>query len=155
MTRHYLTLGLAAAVTSLGLVLPLPLLTGCGRRSEPTQAGPAPTVHDIAAKVSPTDSTPPSQGTFVDADQPPVVLHSFAPSYPSEAIAKKIEATILVRALVGIDGKVKSVSVTSSVQPLLEQPAMDAVRKWEFKPGTKAGKPVEVWVTIPVRFALK
>jgi outer membrane biosynthesis protein TonB len=32
---------------------------------------------------------------------------------------------------------------------------MEAVRQWKFKPASTAGKPLAVWVAIPVKFTLR
>jgi TonB family protein len=49
------------------------------------------------------------------------------------------------------------VNVTKSLdtQYGLDQAAMDAARRWTFKPGTKGGKAVPVQVDLMMRFTLK
>ena len=47
---------------------------------------------------------------------------------------------------VGTDGSVLDVVVVQrSGSPLLDQTAVDTVRKWRFKPATVDGKPVAEW----------
>jgi protein TonB len=38
--------------------------------------------------------------------------------------------------------------------PLLDGAALDAVSRWRFTPALNNGRPVRVWVAIPVRFSL-
>jgi TonB family protein len=41
------------------------------------------------------------------------------------------------------------------VDPSLDEAALASARQATFKPATKDGKPVAVWVQLPMRFALK
>lgn len=53
------------------------------------------------------------------------------------------------------DGLVGTAKVlTSSGFPLLDESALDAVRRWRFIPGTRGGDPVATTVLMPVRFKL-
>ena len=38
--------------------------------------------------------------------------------------------------------------------PMLTDAALDAVRRWRFRPGATGGKPVKVWLAVPVTFSL-
>jgi len=76
------------------------------------------------------------------------------PEYPAEARDAKAEGLVQTQALVGEDGLVKDVRILSTPSPLLAPAAANAVRKWVFKPAMAHGKPVAVWVTVPVRFSL-
>jgi len=54
--------------------------------------------------------------------------------------------------LVGIDGRVRDARVERSVA-LLDSAALAAARQWVFRPGlTEEGRPIPVWVAIPMRF---
>jgi periplasmic protein TonB len=37
---------------------------------------------------------------------------------------------------------------------VLDQAALDAVRRWRFSPATRGGKPVEWTARLPIRFRL-
>ena len=53
---------------------------------------------------------------------------------------------------VGEDGLVKKASVISEVCPECDKAALDAVRKFVFKPARDAdGRPVEAKIAIPIR----
>ncbi|MGH7729734.1 MAG: energy transducer TonB [Candidatus Eiseniibacteriota bacterium] len=83
----------------------------------------------------------------------PEPLRRIAPSYPEEARERNVTGVVQVRALVRTDGAIERARVSRSV-PLLDQAALDAVRQWRFKPAICGGRPVAVWVTIPVRFSI-
>ena len=85
----------------------------------------------------------------------PVVLSRVAPVYPDDALKSGVEGIVVVEALIGIDGKVSETKITQRSNPVFQQAAEDAVRKWLFKPAlTGDGKPQAIWMQIPIRFAL-
>lgn len=96
---------------------------------------------------------------IVDAEtaaRPPVLVDRALPEYPVEARVKRIEGQVLLRAIVGRDGKVEpSVEVLRSV-PELDEAAIAALRQWRFTPGQdRDGNPVRVRIDVPMRFQLK
>ena len=95
----------------------------------------------------------PVPGVYVYADQLPARVHDPAPEYPDLARDAGVEGTVLLWALVDLDGHVKAVQVIHSV-PLLDDAASTAVKGWRFTPALANGHPVRVWVAVPVRFAL-
>lgn len=54
-----------------------------------------------------------------------------------------------VQFVVNRDGTVRDVQVTKATKPALGKFYVEAVSKWKFKPGTKAGKPVNCRVMVP------
>jgi protein TonB len=64
-----------------------------------------------------------------------------------------MEGVVLVRALVGKDGSVKDAFVTKEV-PMLNEAAVDAVKRAKFKPALQQRRPVAVWVQVPINFKL-
>lgn len=96
----------------------------------------------------------PDPNEFVAVEQQPVAVQKPAPDYPEIAEMAKIEGTVVVRALVGKDGKVKRVVLAKGAHGSLDQAAMDAAQKWVFQPAMQNKQPVQVWTTIPFRFSL-
>ena len=94
---------------------------------------------------------PEGQRTFIE--KLPAVMKKAAPKYPIEARRDGIEGTVMVLALVGRDGSVEEVRIKHSI-PVLDAAALEAVRRWKFTPAMTAGKPVAVWVGVPVKFTL-
>jgi TonB family protein len=96
----------------------------------------------------------PSPDTFIPVDEMPVLISMPTPMYTDAARQAQLEGVVLVRALVGKDGRVKRTEVAKSI-PLLDEAAAAAVAKAVFKAAVQKRQPVAVWVSIPVRFKLK
>jgi protein TonB len=80
--------------------------------------------------------------------------HLRAPPYPIQALRQGIQGTVIVRVLVGADGRVLNAQIHQGVHPLLDRAALTAVRRWEFRPASRDGVPYSEWATVPVRFQL-
>jgi protein TonB len=77
------------------------------------------------------------------------------PAYPRQAIARGIEGTVMLRVLIGPDGETIEIRIhRSSGAVLLDQAAVEAVRRWAFRPAVVGGRAVPAWVEVPVRFRL-
>ena len=109
----------------------------------------------VSVLVSPTPESDrlPELGEYVAVDELPEAVTKFPPEYP-EGSHTSVEGTVLIQALVGKDGRVKDTRVIKSI-PLLDEAAVAAVRKWVFKPAMSSGKPVAVWVAVPISFSLR
>ena len=81
----------------------------------------------------------------------PEAITKVPPVYPEAARQARIEGTVVLQAHVGEDGRVKDTRVVQSI-PGLDGAAIAAVRQWVFKPATSDGKPMAVWVSVPVKF---
>ena len=76
--------------------------------------------------------------------------------YPAEARNRNISGDVLITFLVTSKGKVERVKVIKSVDPSIDAEAKRVVESMpEWKPGTLGGKPVDVQMTLPVKFQLK
>ncbi len=76
--------------------------------------------------------------------------------YPATAIEKGVEGKVFVKFIITKDGSIANVSVSRSVDPLLDQEAVRVVRMLpRFQPGKNGGKPVNVWYSLPISFQLK
>jgi protein TonB len=83
----------------------------------------------------------------------PVPTKKILPKYPETAKAIGATGNVVVKVLVGTDGKVKSATISSSFgNPACEEAALAAARQWEFKPATKDGEPFEQSIQIPFQF---
>jgi TonB family protein len=81
------------------------------------------------------------------------IIESVNPVYPPLARQTRIQGTVRLHTIIGIDGTVEQLEVMSG-HPLLIQSALDAVRKWRYAPTTLNGLPVQVDTTIDVIFEL-
>ena len=104
--------------------------------------------------ASASDASLPKLGDYVYVEDLPEAIEQVPPDYPEWARKKGVQGTVVVQALVGKDGRVKSTHIASSV-PDLDDYAVACVKQWRFKPAKTAGKPIAVWVAIPVKFTLK
>jgi TonB family protein len=82
----------------------------------------------------------------------PRLLREVKPNYPPSAISRNHTGTVLLQCVVKADGSVGEVRVTRSLDPVLDQEAVLALKQWRFMPGTKAGRPVPVMVDVEVSF---
>jgi len=78
---------------------------------------------------------------------------NMAPIYPPEAKAAGISGTVVLKALIGVNGRISDLQVISG-PPALQQAGMDAVRAWKYRPYILNGEPVEVGTQINVVFTL-
>lgn len=74
--------------------------------------------------------------------------------YPDLAIRAGVEGTVIVLAYVNKDGVVTGTEVVRGIGGGCDEAAMEAVKKVRFKPGMQRGKPVNVKVSVPVKFRL-
>lgn len=121
------------------------------------QANPGDVRADAGGGVTlapPADEAVPGVKDFVYYDEPPAVVTQVVPVYPDLAREAGVDGTVLLRVLVGRDGRVKDVHVDRSIA-LLDEAAVAAARRWVFTPALSNGHPVMVWVAVPVRFSLR
>ena len=85
----------------------------------------------------------------------PKLRREVKPQYSERAKAEKIEGEVVMECVVKADGTVGDVQIVRSLDPDLDQAAVDAAKQWLFEPGTKNGKPIDVLVTIAMAFTLK
>lgn len=72
--------------------------------------------------------------------------------YPEEAREKNIQGTVYVQFVVNTLGKVEQVKVKKGVHPLLDDAAVQAVKKLpDFVPGKQLEKPVAIIYSLPVK----
>jgi TonB family protein len=87
----------------------------------------------------------------------PVALDQVKPQYTSEAMRARIQGTVWVECVVQPTGVCSDIHVVRSLDPNfgLDREAVEAAKKWRFRPGTRLGQPVPVLVTIELSFALR
>ena len=84
----------------------------------------------------------------------PVELTRVQPTYPEEARKNKVQGKVILMAVISEKGSVTKVEAVESPDPMLTDAAIEAAKKWTYKPATKKGKPVKVHLTITVAFKL-
>src|SRR6266436_3929618 len=76
------------------------------------------------------------------------------PVYPEIARRARVEGSVVLNAVVSVQGVLKEIQIVSG-HPLLVQAAVDCVRNWRYRPGTLNEQIIEMPITIRVDFALK
>ena len=125
---------------------------GVGTPADPSPAGdpsaPDPTVID----PTPVEPAPPEP--LPVAETPPLPTEQVPPEYPAAAADAGLEGRVRVRVTVGTDGTVTDAEVEESTDPVFDEAALEAAKRWRFEPATQGGEPVEATVTIPFTFKL-
>jgi TonB family protein len=121
----------------------------------PTETRVPPT----ATAVPPTQTPTPSvrEGDIVVLGPGvtlPVAIHKEEPRYPPLAKQMRVEGSVEAQALVGIDGSVEQVRIIGVSRKGMgfEKITEETIMKWRYKPATKNGIKVRMWVQIRVPF---
>jgi periplasmic protein TonB len=115
---------------------------------------------DLSAPHSPIE--PPAVDTHKTSEKRMVksgsvqqaqLITRIEPRYPPLARQTGTQGTVLLHAIISVDGRITALEVVSG-HPLLVQAAIDAVRQWRYRPTYLSGEPVEVETSITVIFRL-
>jgi len=97
----------------------------------------------------------PVWGVYEPVEELPVLVSSPRAEYTDLARDAGIEGRVVVRMLVGKDGRVKDAVVDPKFSiPILDAIALEAARGSVFTPALNNGHPVAVWVARPYEFRL-
>ena len=79
------------------------------------------------------------------------------PKYPRGALSRRIEGTVLLQVLVGIDGRPLDVTVSQSSgnRELDEAARSQILKRWSFRPAMKNGQAVQALGLVPIAFNLR
>ncbi len=95
---------------------------------------------------------------FVPVERMPTFLRQRKPKYPEAARRAGIEGKVFVSVLISEKGKPMKAQIMKR-EPLdktvFDKAAISAVMKSTYSPGIQDGKPVKVWLMIPIRFTLR
>jgi TonB family protein len=104
----------------------------------------------VAEGQSPDPDIPLRIGNGVSA---PKIVYKVEPIYTTEALDARLQGTVVLSVVVGRNGVPSDIRVLRPL-PALEDEAIDAVRRWRFKPAEKDGKAVPVFAQIEINFRL-
>jgi protein TonB len=137
------------------VVLPKVQFTGIGPADTPPPGGPQSS--DPASGPGPggpSNGPDPERVYMVaDVEQAPVPIESPKPLYPEYARDNGISGRVVTQVLVRADGSVGRVTVKSGIK-ILGDAAQEGLYRWRFRPARMGGRPVAVWVEIPINFTL-
>ena len=127
-----------------------------------TTPSPAPPTPAPAASPRPTPphlAVPPERPTArvpvvprEQVDRPPVAIQTVSPIYPPAALRARLRGIVTLDVLVSETGTPLEVRVIEGARGGLTEAAVEAVRQWRFRPGTKGGAPVRTWIALQVPF---
>jgi TonB family protein len=84
------------------------------------------------------------------------LVHEAKPLYTPEAMEAKLQGSVQLDCIVQPSGVCSDIHINKSLDPAgLDQQALRSLREWRFKPGTRRGKAVPVFVNIEVAFTLR
>jgi TonB family protein len=117
-----------------------PVIRPIERRHADAQAGAAAAVGETAAEEN------------VGGEEiAPKLLKVANPEYPADAMRQYVTGDVRVEATVDANGKVREAKAMTG-PAVLQAAAVDAVKQYEYAPGTRGGKAVEAKVSVMVKF---
>jgi TonB family protein len=85
---------------------------------------------------------------------PAVLQWKTEPEYSEEARKAKLQGTVVLQIEIDANGRAANVAVTRSLGLGLDEKAVEAVRRWKFKPAYRNGRPVASPAVVEVNFRL-
>ncbi len=124
----------------------------------PAQANEAAATSAPAPAAAPVVPAPaPAAPVVVQPSSSAAYLNNPRPDYP--AMSKRLGETgrVVVRVLIGPDGRAQEARVQrSSGFERLDQVALETARdRWRYVPGTRGGVPEAMWFNVPINFVLE
>ena len=87
---------------------------------------------------------------MAELDQKPRPISQASPRIPPQMRGRGGKVYVVFD--VNKRGRVENAIVERATHPLLEAPALQAVRKWTFEPGKRAGQPARFRMRVPIVF---
>jgi TonB family protein len=106
------------------------------------------------ATVADLVGVPPSRTLVAQGVTQGLLLHGVAPVYPAEAKMRHIQGKVVLKAVIGKDGKIKELEPLSGPHELVLA-AVGAVQQWRYRPYLLQGEPVEIETQVTVNFVLQ
>ena len=118
----------------------------------PDEAGALPGMNSSNVSVPPPPGFTP-EGLVAGDVKEPKLISSVLPVYPSVARLAHVQGDVLVDTEIDKNGNVAHMNVISGPS-MLRQAALDALRRWKYKPQELDGKPVEGELLVKIKFRL-
>ena len=83
-----------------------------------------------------------------------LLIYRIEPTYPLIAQQARIQGVVVLTAIIGKDGSVQRLQLVNG-NPLLAPAAIEAVKKWRYKPFLLNGQAVEIETTVTVTFSVR
>jgi TonB family protein len=84
----------------------------------------------------------------------PVPVKKVDPKYPPTLVSERVEGEVVLYAVIRKDGSVGEIQLVRGVDDQLDANAKEALEQWRFRPGAKAGEPVELEAIVHIPFRI-
>lgn len=84
----------------------------------------------------------------------PKLTHYVEPEFSSSSREAFVSGVVKIETVVTAQGLPSDLKIVSGLNTEEDQTAVEAVKQWRFRPGTKGDQPVKVRVTVEVDFHL-
>jgi len=109
----------------------------------------------VQGGVTPNGPAGPKRIRIGGEVQSPKIIEKIPPVYPAQAKAAGIQGTVILHAVIGMEGNPLQLRVMNNqIDPELARAAVEAVSQWRYRPTLLNGEPIEVDTTIKVNFTL-
>jgi protein TonB len=89
-------------------------------------------------------------------ERPPETIFQVEPEFSDLARQARIEGKVVLRIVIDKKGQVTDIRVMKSMgRTGLDESAIEAVKKWKFKPAMRNKVPVDVWMDVTINFRLE
>ena len=88
-----------------------------------------------------------------EGSEPPVLVSRVDARYPEAARRLNLSGDVMLRVVVEGSGSVGRIDVLTAGPAGMTEAAVDAVRRWTYRPARVHGQPVAVWKLVRIRFA--
>ncbi|HEX8254708.1 MAG TPA: TonB family protein [Thermoanaerobaculia bacterium] len=118
---------------------------------------PPPPIHEPEPEPEPA---PVERSTGVYSAVPaggtqPEEIDRVVPRYPASARRANVQGAVVIRGVVRRDGSIDNLEVIKDLPYGLGDEARRAVSRWQFRPATYRGEPIDVYYTVTVNFRLQ
>jgi periplasmic protein TonB len=121
--------------------------------SDSPDAGAVPGIMDSTSAAPPPPEIKPEVALKVGGQvTEPVLLSKVLPVYPMMAKETGVAGDVVVKASIDKNGNVGRMEIVSG-PTMLRQSALDALRRWKYKPSTLDGEPVAATIIVTLKFS--
>jgi TonB family protein len=140
--------GILSGKRNYTVFIPMP----AGRWTMQFSEMPDPSTRSISRATTTTVSA--SQLTLAagDAIVQPRPLRKVDPGRPEDEELSKLRGLVVLYALIRKDGTVDKIRIIRSLNPVLDDRAIEALKQWKFKPAQLGEDPIEVQALFGVPF---
>ncbi len=106
-----------------------------------------------AARRSPGAAAAAPLAALPEGSELPVLVTRVDPQYPEAARRLRVGGDVVLRVVVEANGSIGRIETVAPAPFGMTEAAVDAVRKWTYRPARVSGQPVAVWKVIRVKFS--